>query len=249
MESYKIDKGMLEKIKALGLPERKENSAYCILHVHGDNKRAPQTFNVKVYTGKKGLKLVTNDYHTLMSLLDRKENKKHYDRIIYIDDSGFGMPIGGTLVGLYDSKTKKTYTAEIDVKFYQSPLFEEKRYLDEAADVALHLLDALAPDKTQTLIKICTGFVNLKIKERLRGLGFDVEVAEIGEPLQSELERQHKHYIQEKFGYSHYYDPKAISNVTSEFDKVIAWIHEKPKERLKFSKTGWDYFKKHNIYI
>lgn len=243
MESYKIDESMLEKIRALGLPEKKENNEYILLHIHGDNVRAPKTFNAKVYSGKKGLKLVTNDYGTLMELINCKQKNSNYSRTIFVDDSGFGMPIGGTLVGVYDTETNEVYIEEVLVEFYQPPLFEQQKYLEEAANKAIKILDKLNIDKSKTLIKVCTGFVNVKIKNKLREFGFDVEIAEIGEPLQSELERRHKQYIKSKFGYTDYYDPKEVDNVASEFNKVIKWIKEKPEERLKFAKTGWDFFK------
>lgn len=243
MESFKIDESMLEKIRALGLPEKKEANSYCMLHVYGDNIRAPETFNVKVYKGKKGLKLVTNDYETLMDIIENKTSNKEYERIIYIDDSGTGFPLQGILIGAYDTKTNRIEIEEVSVEFFQSPKFENQDYLDGAANAGLNLIKKFNADSNNTLIKICTGFVNIKIKKKLRELGYAVEVAKIGDPLQSELEKKHKEYIKRTTGYSNYYDPKETGNIPSEFSKVINWINEKPEERLKLAKTGWDYFK------
>jgi len=245
MESYVITKDTLEKIMALKLPEKQENNQYLLLHVYGDGIRASETFNAKIYTGKKGLKLVTNDYATLIDLIENKNSRpEKTERTIDIDDSGVGMPIGGTLVGIYDSLTNKIYYGEVDVMFYQNPLFEEKGYLDEAARVALKILSVLNIDKKATLIRICAGHVNLKIKEKLREEGFFVEVAKIGEPLQSGLEKKHKEYIENKFGYSGYYDPKETDNISSKFNGVIAWINQDPSRRLQFAKIGWEFFNK-----
>lgn len=229
MESCKIDESMLEKIKALKLPEKKENNEYILLHVHGDNVRAPETFNAKVYSGKKGLKLVTNDYHTLQQLIEGKPSNKKYDRVIYIDDSGAGFPLQGILIGAYDTKTSKTEIGEVSVEFFQSPKFENQEYLNEAANVALKLLHKFNVKPNDTLIKICTGFVNIKIKEKLREISYDVEIAKIGEPLQSELEKKHKEYIKTTAGFLDYYDPKETNNISLEFEKVINWIKEKPE--------------------
>lgn len=243
MESYKIDESMLEKIKALKLPQKKENNEYILLHVYGDNRRAPETFNAKVYTGKKGLKLVTNDYNTLIKLIDGRETKKTYDRIICIDDSGWGFPLGGVLVGAYDNLTKDFVFKEIGVKFFQGQNFEQKRYLHEYADKGISIISELKPNRDKTLIKICTGFINKNLKEDLRTLGFDVEIAKIGEPLQSELEKKHKEYVKEKFGYDAYYDPKELAKkeIVSEFDNVVEFI--KKNKLIKFAKSGWDCFK------
>lgn len=242
MESYKIEESMLEKIRALNFPEKKENNEYILLHVHGDGKRAPETFNAKVYSGKKGLKLVTNDYETLMDLINNKQKNGNFSRTIFVDDSGVGFPLQGILIGVYDTKTNQIEIEEVSVGYFQSPKFENQEYLDESANVALKLIEKFSASPKDTLIKVCIGFVNIKTKKKLRELGYFVEIAKIGEPLQSELEKKHKEYIKKTTGYSNYYDPKEVGNISSEFNNVINWINEKPEERLKFAKTGWEYF-------
>lgn len=246
MESYKIDESMLEKIKALGLPEKKENNEYILLHVHGDNKRAPETFNAKIYSGKKGLKLVTNDYYTLITLLNKETIKKSLSRTIFIDDSGWGYPALGVLVGAYDTETKTFWFKEVDVKFFQGHAFKNKEYLEEYAKQGIAIINAYEPDKKTTLIKICTRFINIKLKEELRKLGYNVEVAKIGEPLQSKIERKHREYVKEKLGYDAYYDPKELKQeeIVSEFNKVVEFI--KKNNLMRYAKSGWEYFKNGN---
>lgn len=245
MESYKIDEDMLEKIKALKLPEKKENNEYILLHVHGDNIRAPETFNAKVYSGKKGLKLVTNDYHTLQQLIEGKANNHNdFDRIISIDDSGWGFPALGVLVGMHDSKDNSLHYAEVPVEFFQKDNFAQKIYLDEYARKGITLLNELLPiDKKKTLIKICTGFVNTKLKDALRATGYIVEVAKIKEPLQSALENKHKEYVKERMGVDLYYDPKEHNpaEISSFFDKVVTYL--KNSSKMNLAKAGWEYFK------
>lgn len=246
MESYKIDESMLEKIRALGLPEKKESNEYCMLHVHGDNIRAPETFNAKVYSGKKGMKLVTNDYETLMDLINNKQKNGSYSRIISIDDSGWGFPLNGVLVGAYDTLANSFKFKEIDVKFFQGREFNEKSYLFEYAKKGIEIINEFNPDKNTTLIKICTGYINIELKRELRKIGFNVEVAKIGEPLQSELERKHKEYIKEKFGYDAYYDPKELktAEIVSEFNDVVEFIRK--NNLMSSAKSGWEYFNKNS---
>ena len=246
MESFKIDESMLEKIKALGLPEKKESNAYCMLHVHGDNIRAPETFNAKVYTGKKGLKLVTNDHETLMDLINGKQKNGSYPRTIFIDDSGWGFPALGVLVGAYDTLTNSFKFREIDVKFFQGQDFDAKAYLPEYAKKGIEIINEFNPDKNSTLIKICTGYINIELKRELRKLGYVVEVAKIGEPLQSELERKHKEYVKENLGYDVYYDPKELktAEIVSEFNKVIEFV--KKNNLMHLAKSGWEYFNKNS---
>ena len=244
MESHKIDESMLEKIKALGLPEKKENNKYILLHVYGDGVRASAKFNAKIYKGKKGLKLVTNDFHTLMNLMENKiVSEKDYKRIIYLDDSNWGCAIGGVLVGAYDTLTKEIKTKVIDVIFFQEPLFSQKAYLDEYAKKGIQLVDDFDANPKDALIKICTGYLNTKLKNELRKIGFNVEVSQIGEPLQTEIENKAREYVK-SFGYDKYYDPKqlTLAQINDEFNKTISWLKE--KDLMHLAKSGWKYFKK-----
>ncbi len=100
-----INRELFDKIKKLGLPNKKENNPSLLLHVHGDGVTASEKFNVKVYKNKKGgLSLVTNDEETLNRLL-RNEKPAKKEWTIVIDDSGVGFHLGGALVGVYDTKS------------------------------------------------------------------------------------------------------------------------------------------------
>lgn len=237
----RIDKELLESIKKLGLPEKKEKGPHLILHVHGDGVKASKKFNVRIYTDKQGrLSLVTNDEETLQRLL-KGEKLVERGRTIYIDDSGVGFPLGGALVGAYDTKTGQVLTDEVGVQFFQGEKFANKRYCDEYAKKAKGLVGRLGGDPKDTRIVICTGYINIKAKELFRKLGYRVELGEIGEPLQSELEKRHADYIN-SLGYDRYFDPKAVkrSELPKRFNEVVEWIKENNKMHL--AKTGWRFF-------
>jgi hypothetical protein len=98
-----IDNVMLDRIKAIGLPEVKENNQWLVVHVKGDGKRAPESWNAKVYKNSVGaMKVVTTSLATLTTLLECKDHcvdcgpqksaqcEEDSIRIISIDDSGWG---------------------------------------------------------------------------------------------------------------------------------------------------------------
>ncbi|MBW3019248.1 hypothetical protein KY329_03625 [Candidatus Woesearchaeota archaeon] len=223
-----IDERTVERIRKLGLPERNvENNEFIIYSCFGDDKRADPKFNIQVYQSKKGLKLVTNDFHTYVCLMENKPTRpERVERTISIDDSGVGFMLGGVLCGLYDTKTDKIFTAEVPVKFFQGLDKIEKKYNDVYAKKAVELVKQLNPDKKTTLIRICTGYINVKAKEELRKSGFFVEVCEIKGKLQDELENLQKKYVEEKFGYPDYIDPKHYSpkELAAEFRKLKRWV-------------------------
>jgi hypothetical protein len=71
MFATSIDKETLNKVRSLGLPEKRENNQYLLLRMDGDGVRAPKSWNVKIYTnGKNELKLVTTDEGILKKLLN-----------------------------------------------------------------------------------------------------------------------------------------------------------------------------------
>lgn len=240
MDVKKIDTQTLNRIKNLGLPERKEPNKYVVLSVYGDGTRASPKWNAKIYRNDRGeLKLVTVDYKTLEDMLAGRSARVK-TKILRIDDAGWGFPIGGVMIGVTDEK--RVETGLVDVKYFQNGLFESREYLREVARVTESLVNRFGASPETTEIQICTGFINTMSREALRGLGYEVKVVEITGLLQSELERRFKEYVA-SLGYREYYDPKEVHDIPLRFESAIRWINEKPEERLKLAKTGWDYFK------
>ncbi len=172
-------------------------------------------------------------------------------RVISIDDSGWGHPLLGTLVGLHDSFDNSIHIAEVPVVHYQSPGFEAKTYLQSAANKAASLISelglparGLAP--SEVLFKVCTGYVNLGIVEWLRSIGCRVETCRIGEPLQSALEKAHTDYVRKNLEHPPpYYDPKELSNrgIRKAYSETMAWIAK--YNAWGIAKTGWRSMKRY----
>ena len=276
-----IDHAMLERIKFLGLPQVKEKNEWLVLHIKGDGIKAPESWKAKVYTNKaEELKLVVTDVDIFNDLMmgrkvrameqvTCKEQKHCVDcaphkaaecevnslesrRIISIDDSGWGFPIGGTLVGLHDSFDNSLHYGEVAVAYYQNPHFEGKAYLWAAANAVVKLLgklqhlgaDIFDPRTVTVQFKVCTGYVNTGIVKELRERGFKVETCAIGEPLQSALEKQHREYIKCLTNADVYYDPKELdkSNIGLAYSDAVEWIEK--NNAWSIAKTGWKSMKK-----
>jgi hypothetical protein len=233
-----IDVGVLRVIEGLGLARVPDKNPYVVLSVRGDDVRVSSRWTAKVYRNARGqLKLVTTDYHTLVQLLAGKAPAR--EKIIMADDAGWGFPLGGVMIGA--EKDGHIETGIVDVRFFQGELFRQHAYLEEAARVTTELVLRLGGRPDDTLVEICTGYVNSKSKEALRRAGFEVSVTEITGLLQHELEQRFKEYI-ESLGYRAYFDPKETRDPASAFNKVIDWIMQDPESRLKIAKTGWKYF-------
>jgi hypothetical protein len=239
MDVRLIDRTTLQAIEGLGLPRRTEKSPYVALSVYGDGVRVTPRWTARVYRNAKGqLKLVTTDYCTLERLLSGKALAR--EKIIKVDDAGWGFPLGGVMIGA--EADGRIETGMVDVRFFQGKPFEAHAYLEEAARVTLELVERQGGRPQDTLVEICTGYVNSKSKEALRKAGYEVHVTEITGLLQHELEKRFKEYVV-SLGYREYFDPKETRDPASAFKKVIRWICEDPDARMKIAKTGWKYFR------
>jgi len=108
--------------------------------------------------------------------------------------------------------------------------------------VTAELLKRFGARPDDTLVEICTGYVNVGSKEALREAGYEVNVAKITGILQDELEKRFAAYVK-ALGYDGYVDPKETHDPKDPFKNIMKWIEEKPGERMRLAKTGWKYFK------
>ena len=227
------------------LLEQHEPNPYLIYKGVGDGKTVSEKFNVKIYQGKKGYSVVTNDQETYEKILNGTITKTVKKHTLMVDDSGFGCPVGGTLVGAVLDNNLFDFR-EVPVEYYQGDKYDKQEYLECAAEKGTELVESILAtgnvNKDDVKIIICTGYVNTKLKEALRQHGYYVEVGEIAGKLQNMLEEIHSKFLRDRFGCGLYYDPKVTDPVKG-FQVMIKWINEKPGERLRFAKTGWDYFK------
>ncbi|CAJ35110.1 hypothetical protein [Methanocella arvoryzae] len=273
-----VSRPFIDTLKALGLPEKKENNIYLVLHVHGDGIRAPKGWNAKIFRNSKNeLKLVTTDEAILNRLLKggpgvaKKEDApratpivtpplpKHTastaltdfgmedckqpeaQLVIKVDDSGWGFPLGGVMIGATDGS--RVETGIIELKYFQEGLFESKEYLDEAAHITVELINKLGATKDNSRVEICPGYINSKSYTAIKYRGYSVEKKEITGLLQDELEKRFFEYVK-GLGYESYYDPKQTKSIGKNFNEVIAWIDKDRAERMKLAKSGWKYFKR-----
>lgn len=240
MDVRNIDEACLDRIRGLGLPHIKDSNPYVVLSIRGDGARAPEKWNARVYKDKNGrLKLVTVDLKTLTDMLEGRKTVAR-GRVISVDDAGWGFPLGGVMIGATD--VSRVETGLVPVDYFQGERFERHEYLGYAAMVTLELLRRFDARPDDTLVEICTGYVNVGSKEALRKAGFEVKVTEITGLLQYELEKRFAEYVN-GLGYAGYVDPKETHDPKNPFKNIIKWVEEKPGERMRLAKTGWKYFK------
>ena len=198
-------------------------------------------FNVVIYKNGKGhFKVVTTDEVTLERLVSGKDWSEGRRYRVDIDDAGIGCPVGGVLIGAYDHTGGLFLFREIPPSEFQTPHFETRHYLEAARDLAFEILVELAYPPSETVIFLCTGYIHGITKESLRNAGYEVQVTEIGPPLQDLLEMALKEVLKEEYGFGGFYDPK-VDDPRRGFERSMAWLRRKP-DRMVIAKTGWKIF-------
>jgi len=156
---------------------------------------------------------------------------------ILIDDAGWGDLILGVVIGALKFPGRKYMRRRIPVSSFQSPNFENKRYLDDAVKIAEEIVEVMQPD-SETGFKVCTGYVLSSIREYLRDQGFDVEEVKITGELQEIVERSYVRWCIEVGVPAERLEDK------KRFWTFLDWVAERPELREKLVKTGWKSWKR-----
>lgn len=230
-------KRALEQMTAAGLiVSRTENNKYLALSYKGAGTLITPKWNIKIYTTGAG---VCTDVSVIKDFVGgRLKPPDSSLKLISIDDAGWGSPLGGLMVGASDGQ--RVVTDVIDVSYFKPRSFEKKAYLKAYADQGWALIqrEFKALPKNHR-IEICTGYVNLNLRELLRKKGFDVRQVEIKGLLQDELENCFKEYIKDITGGADLaYDPKELtsSQISNYYYKALKFGKEKAPHLLK---SGW----------
>jgi len=226
----------LEKAAIDGLiMPRTENNKYLQASYKGAGGAVPVTWNVKVYSSGS---VVTTDELLLSSLVNGTFKEPDTRKsVIQIDDSGWGFPLCGVMVGVSDNR--ELMTGVVDVRWFKKGVFETKKYLGEYSRIAREILDEHFSAKPLThRVEICTGYINSVLKEDLRSMGFDVRVAQITGFLQDKLEGAFKEYVRIAVGCNLAYDPKELSKsaLAKKYGEVLSWGKKNCPQLLK---DGW----------
>jgi len=236
----------LERAKARGLlVSRSENNRYLLASFRGvEGGGISPKWNVKIYRysiKRRGHSIVCVDKYVLRKLLD--EDYASFIppdlQVLRIDDAGWGFPLCGVMVGVSDEQ--KVKTAVVPVEYFRAETehgFHTKRYLIKYAELALELMKDFEANRETHRIEICTGYVNQGLRERLRGIGYDVRVVEIKGLLQSELEERYGRYVLEEVGADIYYDPKDMkkAKIPRRYRESLAYGKRHCPHKIK---TGW----------
>jgi hypothetical protein len=158
--------------------------------------------------------------------------------MLEVDDSGWGCPIGGVLVGIYRRESEEFVSGVVPVRCFQPPAFGEREYLERVRRLARHLMAQLRVHPRE-LIRVCRGPLFQELRGELYKRRLNFQPADIEQTAQELVEKAfalqlnrlgiHPELL-ERFGHDH---PGA------RFHALLAWVAEDFPGRLRYCKTGW----------
>ena len=155
--------------------------------------------------------------------------------MLEIDDAGWGDMLDGVVLGCLRVETGVFLSRVIDVKFFKSPIFSEKQYLDEALRLTREMLEELHADKSEE-IRVCTAAVLEKVRETLSKEGYKITPAKIVGELQVKVEGAFIGRL-ERLGLSKGSVP--FEPGKERFYVQLRWIHKDLANREKYVKTAY----------
>lgn len=152
--------------------------------------------------------------------------------VIEIDDTNWGIPVGGLWLGFHRTETGTIIIKEIDVSFFQGTNHRNKAYLGECVRKAKRALFKDLKLRSGELVRICRGYALSSIREWLNLRIFHCEEAIIGGKLQDAMVETSRSYIEQL----PHFDKKESDPL---YDALLRWLEGDPPNRLKYAKTGW----------
>ena len=163
---------------------------------------------------------------------------------ILIDDAGSGDLLHGAVIGAYRVEDDYFIYDLIHPRFFQNPLYREKRHLEEAKRIALELVRRLEPKEGERIV-ICSGDILDGAAEALAELyGGVVERGHIEGRCQYLVEAAYEDELR-NIGY------EPLEERTSKWGKsfwhMYRWLSEDPS-RKRFAKTGFPKLKRYPLF-
>lgn len=177
-----------------------------------------------------------------------EEESKSNLKIVQIDDSGIGSPVGGAAIGAYDVETGVFKYMFVDVEYFQDCAYKPGEYQDRVVDITRELFRGMGITSRDHQVEICSGHIFNNVREWLDENDFVWKSVKIEDPLQGFIENAFSDYLV-SIGV-----PEDIRNIEvgrDQFMYLFNWVKEDPDSRVKYCKTNgtkWKTKWSHRLY-
>jgi len=158
--------------------------------------------------------------------------------VLEIDDSGWGCPIGGVLIGVLRPESEEYLTGLIPVRYFQGTSYQKLAYLAKTKSLAKDLIGRLKVGSREQIV-VCPGPLFRNFRTYLFENKFNFRARPIGGALQLLVEKSFAQYLN---GLGIPADLLARYNFRhagGRFHALLRWVAQTWPEQLAVCKTGW----------
>ncbi len=150
-----------------------------------------------------------------------------------IDAYGWGELLLGVVVGAIKPPDARLMERRIPIGSFQSPNFENKKYLDDAVRISEEIVQVMQPEP-DTCFRVCSEYVLTNVVKHLQSKGFKVFQVETTGELKGMVERAYSRWCVESGV------PEDVLKERKRFWTMLDWVAEQPRVREGLVKTGWE---------
>jgi len=167
-------------------------------------------------------------------------------KLVQIDDSGIGSPVGGAAIGVLDVGTGAFKYKLVGVEYFQDGFKNE--YQDKVVQIIKELFVEMGISKEDYRVEICSGHIFDHVRPWMDEVGFEWKSTKILDPLQSLIENAFSDYL---IGVGVPERIRTIEVGRDQFMYLFNWVKRDPEHRVKYCKTNGSKWKTkwcHKLY-
>lgn len=169
-------------------------------------------------------------------------------KVVQIDDSGIGSPVGGAAIGVLDMSTGAFKYKLVGVEYFQDEFHRNGDYQGRVAEIVRELFDDIGINKEDYRAEICSGHIFEKVRLWFDEAGYEWKSVKIEDPLQFKIEDAFSDFL---VGIGVPEQIRKIEVGRDQFMFLFNWVKESPDARVKYCKTNGNKWKtkwSHRLY-
>lgn len=161
-------------------------------------------------------------------------------KVVQIDDSGIGSPVGGAAIGVLDVSTCAFKYKLVGVEYFQDEFHQNGDYQRRVVEIVQELFDEMGVNKNDYKVEICSGHIFDRVRDWFEEECYEWKSVKIEDPLQFSIEDAFSDFL---VGIGVPEKIRKIEVGRDQFMYLFNWVRESPDARVKYCKTNGNKWK------
>jgi hypothetical protein len=166
-------------------------------------------------------------------------------KVVQVDDSGIGSPVGGSAIGAIDMTTGFFKRDFVDVSYFQDGAHGPRDYQDRVVEIVQDLFDDMRITNDAFEVQICSGNIFDGVRKWMNEDGYTWKAIKVVDPLQSLIENTFSDYL---VGIGVPEKIRTVEVGRDQFMYLFDWVQNDPEQRVKYCKTNGTKWKNKWVY-